>query len=1130
MSKFVLAALLVASTLPVAAQQSRGSFFGIVTDSSGAAIPGAKVTVTNVGTNTAVSMETNNDGLFSAPALQVGEYSIAVEKAGFKRALRSGLSLQVDQRAQVDFRMDVGGVAETIEVVGEAPLVDTGSATVGKVVENRRVVELPLNGRNALALTLLTPSVKSNAGPTNSGFGDRGIQLSSISINGGPNAMNAQSLDGGNNIQSYIGEVAISPAVDAVEEFKVQSGTMSAEFGFTGGGVINMVTKSGTNQFHGSLYEFFRNDKLDARNTFATTKPPFRYNQYGGALGGPVIKDRTFFFGNFEQYDFRRAENRIGSFPTAGQREGNFTDLLDTAGRLVTIYDPASTRANPNGSGFVRDIFPGNIIPPSRLDRVAVAVNQFYPLPNRTPTNLFTNANNYSRLGSEIRFMRQYTAKIDHRFSDKNSMFGRYSYFLHETDNGASGSTIFPDDVVAKRDDALENKNVVINDIHTFTPTLLNELRVGATRGYFPFIVRSFGGGWPQKLGLPASHPSDTIPSFGNGLAGFNTGTAGIRASINTQIYDMVTKIAGNHTIKMGFDYRWLQGNNFQRSSPSGSFAFAAGLTSNPQSPAGTGASYATFLLGAVSSASITTHLGESQRGKTYSAFVQDDWKVSRRLTLNLGLRWDYQTQPIELNNGATNFNPTLQVAPGIVGGTIYAGDPGVGRTFRNGDFNDFGPRVGLAYDIFGGGKTVFRAGYGIYYPSQFWRQNYASPNGFANTSTAYPSANPNLPAFRLQDGLPIATRPIIQPQGRLLGPAAFLGQGTTYDEPFGTTPLSQQMSASIQHQLPGRVLVDVSYTGNLGSHFTSGGWNLNQLDNQFLSQGLALQQQVPNPYAGRVPGALGGATISRQQSLLPFPYYQGVTVRSPRMGNYNSHLMIISVEKRMSKGLTAMFNFTGGKIISEGMNSPVDFGPIEQTNELSYQDSKHNRRLERSVDPTDVARRAVVSLLYELPFGKGPGGINKLIGGWQVNTIGIMQTGVPVLISGANNFLANRPNSTGVSAKLDNPTAQRWFNTEAFVNPAPFTFGNIGRALPDVRGPGTFNWDLSFIKNTRLTERFNLQFRAEMFNFMNSVNLGLPARGFSPGANGQNISGTFGTITSARDARNIQLGLKLLF
>jgi hypothetical protein len=1130
MSKSVLAALLVAASLPLAAQQSRGSFFGIVTDSSGAAIPAAKVTVTNVGTNTPVVTETNNDGFFSAPALQVGEYSIAVEKAGFKRALRSGLSLQVDQRAQVDFRLDVGGVAETIEVVGEAPLVDTGSATVGKVVENRRVVELPLNGRNALALTLLTPSVKSNAGPTNSGFGDRGIQLSSISINGGPNAMNAQALDGGNNIQSYIGEVAISPAVDAVEEFKVQSGTMSAEFGFTGGGVINMVTKSGTNQFHGSLYEFFRNDKLDARNTFAVTKPPFRYNQYGGALGGPVIKDRTFFFGNFEQYDFRRSENRIGTFPTAGQREGNFTDLLDTAGRLVTIYDPASTRANPNGSGFVRDIFPGNIIPTSRLDRVAVAVNQFYPLPNRTPTNQFTNANNFGRQGSEIRSMRQYTAKIDHRFSDKNSMFGRYSYFLHKTDNGASGSTIYPDDVVAKRDDALENKNVVINDIHTFTPTLLNELRIGATRGFFPFIVRSFGGGWPQKLGLPASHPADTIPSFGNGLPGFNTGTAGTRASINTQIYDMVTKIAGNHTIKMGFDYRWLQGNNFQRSAPSGSFAFAAGLTSNPQSPAGTGSSYATFLLGAVSSASITTHLGESQRGKTYSAFVQDDWKVTRRLTLNLGLRWDYQTQPVELNNGATNFDPTLQIAPGMVGGTIYAGDPGVGRTFRSGDFNDFGPRIGLAYDIFGGGKTVFRAGYGIYYPSQFWRQNYASPNGFANTSTAYPSANPNLPAFRLQDGLPIATRPIIQPRGRTLGPTAFLGQGTTFDEPFGTTPMSQQLSASVQHQLPGKVLIDVSYTGNLGSHFTSGGWNLNQLDNQFLSQGLALQQQVPNPFAGRVPGALGGATISRAQSLLPFPYYQGITVRSPRMGNYNSHLMIISVEKRMSKGLTAMFNFTGGKIISEGMNSPVDFGPIEQTNELSYQDSKHNRRLERSVDPTDVARRAVVSLLYELPFGKGPGGINKLIGGWQVNTIGIMQTGVPVLISGANNFLANRPNSTGVSAKLDNPTAQRWFNTDAFVNPAPFTYGNIGRALPDVRGPGTFNWDLSFIKNTRVTERFNLQFRAEMFNFMNSVNLGLPARGFSPGANGQNISGTFGTITSARDARNIQLGLKLLF
>ncbi|MBI2685512.1 MAG: TonB-dependent receptor [Acidobacteria bacterium] len=1118
MSRLVFAAIVLAASVSAIAQQGRGSYFGTVTDTSGAAVPAAKVTLTNVATNTAVTTETNNDGLYTATALQIGEYSIQVEKSGFKRSVRTGLTLQVDQRAQVDFRLDIGAVAETIEVKGEAALVDTGSATVGKVVENRRVVELPLNGRNALALTLLTPSVKSNAGPLNSGFSDRGIQLSSISINGGPNAMNAQSLDGGNNIQSYIGEVAINPAVDAVEEFKVQTGVMSAEYGFTGGGVINMVTKAGSNLLHGSLYEFFRNDKLDARYTFATSKPPFRYNQYGVAVGGPVIKDKTFFFGNWEQYDYRRSTSPISSMPTVRQRGGDFGDLLGANGALIPIYDPATT------SGLTRSLFPNNRVPVSRMDPVSLKINDFYPLPNRTPTNAFTNANNFINVASEVKSMRQYTGRVDHRFSDKNSLFARYSYFLHKTDNGGS---IYPDPIVSKRDDALENKNFALTDTHSFSPAMLNELRVGATRGYFPFIVRSFGGGWPQKLGLPASVPADTFPVISNGLTGFNTGTAGLRASINLQFFDMLTKISGNHTMKYGFDFRTLQGNNLQRSAPSGSFNFTSGLTGNPAAQAGTGSAYATFLLGEVANASGTTHLGESERGKSYSIFFQDDWKFTRRLTFNLGMRWDYQTQPVEANNGITNFDPAVRLDNGLLGATVFANTDGQPRNWRQGDFNDFAPRIGLAYDVFGSGKTVFRAGYGIYYPSQFWRNNYGSVNGFANTSTSYTSSNGNIKAFQFSSGFPT---PLLQPAGRALGPKAFLGQGANYDEPIGTTPLSQQFSASLQHQLPGRILIDVSYSGNQGSHFTTGPYNMNQLDNQYLGLGLALQDQVPNPNAGKVPGALGNATITREQSLLPFPYYQGINVRNPRMGNFNSHLLIVSVEKRMSKGLTFMFNFTGGKIISEGLGTPVDFGPIEQTNQVAYQDGRFNRRLERSVDPTDVSKRAVVSLLYELPFGKGAGAVNRIIGGWQINTIGIMQTGLPILIGGANNFRASRPNSTGQSAKLDDPSAARWFNTDAFINPSNYTFGNIGRALPDVRGPGTFNWDLSFIKNTRVTERVNLQFRAEMFNFMNNVNLGIPNGGFSAGPNGKNQSGTFGTITSARDSRNIQLGLKLLF
>ena len=1123
MKHLVSVALLALLALPLAAQQGRGTIQGSVTDSSGSAIPGVAVRITNNDTNLTFASETNTEGYYNLPNLNVGPYTVTAEKGGFRKAVRSGVVLQVDQRAQVDFRLELGQVTESVEVKADAALVETGNSAVGKVIDNRRVMELPLNGRNALALTLLTPSVKSNAGPTNAGFGDRGIQLSSISINGGPNSMNGQLLDGSNNIQSYIGEVAINPGVDAVEEFKVQSGALSAEYGFTAGGVINMVTKAGTNQLHASIYEFFRNDKLDARNTFAATKPPFRYNQFGASGGGKIIRDRTFFFGNWERFYYRRSAAQVGTYPTALQHGGNFSDLFDTTGKLIPIYDPATT-ATTNGV-TTRSIFPGNIIPTTRLDPVALKINDFYPLPNRTPTNAFTNSNNYGRLSAEARYMQQFTAKIDHRFNEKNAMFGRYSFFNHQTDNGTG---INPNDVVTKRDDNLKNWNVVLSDTHSFSPSILNEARVGVTRGYFPFVVRSFGGDWPSKLGLPSIVPADTFPAISNGLPGFNTGTAGLRGSINWQYLDSLTIIKGAHGIKMGIDFRTLQGNNLQRFTPSGAYNFTSGLTGNPASQAGTGSAYATFLVGAVQSASVTTHLGESQRTHSISTFIQDDWKLTRHFTLNIGLRYDYQKQTVENRDGTTNFDLGCKLPNGLSGCTIYAGVNGQPRAFRDPDFTNFGPRVGFAWDIFGTSKTVIRGGFGMIFPSQMWRENYGNAAGYAQTSTTYPQADANLPAFALKIGFPSAP---IQPLGRALGQAPFLGQSPAIDEKDGNIPRSNQMTFSVQQQLKGDLLVEAGYSGNIGSGFTAGSYDFNQLDDQYLSQGAALRQQVPNPYAGLVPGALGGATISRLQALKPYPYYSSISIRNPRLGAYTSHLMILSLEKRMSKGFTALVSFTGGKVISDSLANPVNFGSIEQANQISFQDGKYNRKLERSVDPTDVSKRAVVSLLYELPFGKHGGLASKVIGGWQLNTIGIMQSGLPLLVSGANNFLASRPNSTGTAANLSSgQSAARWFDTTQFINPADYTYGTLGRVLPDVRGPGTVNWDLSAIKNTRFRERFNLQFRAEAFNFMNHTNLGIPNGSFTAGSDGKNINGAFGTITSSRDARNIQLGLKLMF
>ncbi len=1118
------------------AQQGRGTISGTVADSQQGVVKGVSIEVKNVATNALFRTTSNEQGLYTAPNLPVGEYEISGEMQGFKRAVRSGVTLQVDQKAVVDLTLQVGALAEKVEVVGEAALVDASNATVGKVVENRRIQELPLNGRNTLALTLLTPGVRSNAA-SSSGFGDRGVEVTSVSINNGPTAMNGEVLDGGNNIQTYLGDINMNPAVDAVEEFKVQTNTMSAEFGFTAGGVVNLVTKSGTNMIHGTLYEFLRNDKVDARNAFAASKGKFRYNQFGGSGGGPIIRNRTFLFGNYEEWRYQKASPRIVSFPTIQQKQGNFSGLFDASGRLITIYDPATTGTNPSGSGFVRLPFAGNVVPTNRLDPVSLNVQKYYPDPNRPPSDPFTNTNNYQRNVDEQRSSRQFTFKADHRFSDRNSMFFRYGRFRHFTDSGAANvaGSVYPDPVVSKRDDTLSNQNFLLSDTHTFSPTMLNEFRLGVTRSSFPFQVRSFGKDIPQALGLPAIVPNDVIPSFSNGTPAFNTGTAGLRGATSWQIFDMVTRIRGSHTLKLGIEDRINRGNNFQRSNPSGSFSFSGTLTANPQTPTGTGSTYASFLMGEVASASVTRHVGAAFQGFSTSIFFNDDWKVNRRLTVNLGLRYDYQQQPVERWNGMSNMDFATKI-PGteFYGQTVYAGVGGQPRVFRNTDGNDFGPRLGLAYDFSGHGRTVFRAGFAAFYPSIFNSNFFGNPAGFSTTQTDYTSSGgSNFRAFRLRDGFP---SPPIQPKGPELGPAAFLGQGVSMEESDGRTPISLQWNASLQHQLAKTWLVDVGYSANRGYGFLGSGYDMNQLDPQNNSLGLALQNAVPNPYAGKVPGTLGAATITRSQSLRPFPYYLNINIRNPHYGAFTSHLMLLSVEKRMSKGFTMLFSYTAGKLISNGNTSEIVSFAAESAPAAGLQNGKYDRNTDRSVDPRDVSQRGVISALYELPFGKGKRWnftnpvLSRIAGGWQINTIGTLQTGRPLSVTGANNFLANRPNSTGTSAKLDNPTAARWFDTQQFVNPPNFTYGNVGRMLPDVREPGTINWDLSVIKNTTIRERFSLQFRAEAFNFMNHVNLGRPATGFSPGANGFNQSGSFGVITSADDARIIQFGLKLIF
>ena len=1118
---------------------------GRVTDTSEALVPGVTVTVTNVATGVAKKAATNEQGYYTLPLLPPGRYQMLVQHGGFKPISREGIVLTVDQVARIDFMLEVGALAESVEVVGAAPLVESSSATVGKVIENRRVAELPLSGRNALALVMLAPGVRSPVGPTNSGFISRGTHLSSISINGGPVGLNNFLLDGGSNNQGYNADLNINPTVDSIEEFKVQTNTVSSEYGFTAGGIINVVTKSGTNQLHGSLYEFVRNDAFDARNAFASTKAPFRYNQFGGAAGGPVYlpkiydgRRRSFFFYNFEEWRYLQYSQPIIRVPTQAERQGDFSGLRDAAGALIGIFDPGTTRANPAGSGYVRDQFPGNLVPAGRPDPVSKNILPFYPLPNRAPSDPYTNSNNYIGSSKENRWMRQHTFRIDHKVSDKNSLFVRLSSFQHYTYGLAGGgASPYPDPVVRSRTDNYVTQNVILTDTHAVSPRLLNEFRLGMTRMNFTYEAESYNQGWPQKLGLPASHPPEFFPIISNGLSGFTIGATGYRTTLSPQLTDTFTAIRGRHTFKLGMDLRTQQANQFLLRSPSGTFNFAATLTGNPQRPAGTGFGFATYLLGAVSSASATTHVGFAQEGYSTSFFFQDDWKVTSRLTLNLGIRHDYQQWPVERHNGTSNFDPHgVNPLNGLRGRVGYAGID-YGRAAMAPDRNNWGPRFGFAYDVSGKGKMAVRGSYGIFYPFIFFRQFYGSSAGFSETTTNYlpPGGNINFTAFQFKDGFPSPPTP---PLGSKLGPSAFLGENVSYSESTGQTPMSQQWSLSVQRELPHAWLLDVTYSGNHGTHLVGGAYDLNQLDPWYYALGLGLQDRVPNPYAGIVPGSLGTATLTRSQALRPFPYYNTISVTEPgpTLGNSIYHSLLISGEKRLARGFALLVSYTNAKLINDSSRSAGLLDDTEQAGVTGYQNGKFDRRSERSLDATDVSQRLVASGIYELPAGRGrawdPGNalVRGLVGGWQLNAILTAQSGLPVVVRGASNFRADRPNSTGGSAEVEDRTASRWFDTTAFVNPPDFTLGNVGRVLADVRNPGAVNVDFSAIKNTPVRERLKIQFRAEAFNFANHVNLGAPNATFVPGTDGRNRSGTFGTINSARAARILQLGLKVLF
>lgn len=1032
---------------------------------------------------------------------------------------------------------------------------------MSQVIDQKRINDLPLNGRNPLELARLTPGVNLQA----TAFNDaRNFNLTSASINGGPSGTNAILLDGGSATLPERNEYSVSPNVDAVQEFRVLTNSFSAEFGLTGGGVINLVTKSGTNDFSGSLFEFVRNDRFDA-NTFARNrvgrpKPPLRYNQFGGTIGGPIFlprfgeggrtffngRNRAFFLFNYEGFRFRTQDTQFVRVPTLLERQGDFsqTFVVDPSSPAnarrflpVVLYDPSLT-AGGTSRGVLRDASgnPTVVIPTNRLDPVAQRVLQFYPLPNRAGDDS-TGSNNFVATPPNATDVNQINVRFDFNLTANSKINARYSQNYASSLLSPIFSPINPAEPGGATQDR-QNKNFVLGYTQIISPTIFNDFRFSLNRQALLSAPPGFGTDSPAALGLPSTIPNFLFPRFAIAdvqVIGSNAGFLAVRGQTVGQIYDAVTVVRGKHNVRVGIDLRNNLRNDFSPGNASGSFTFSRAQTGsiatvNGRAPATTGFGFATFLLGAVSGGNLNVGIARAEAYRSYSGFVQDDYKAARRLTLNLGLRYDLIQPTTERYDRYANFNPTrINPAVNAPGVLEFAAD--LGRKVQNTDKNNFGPRVGFALDLFGDARSVVRGGFGIFYYHNAIRE-FPDTTGFSRSTDFVSNAQDQ--AFGLQQG----PASISQPVGSSLGTSSFLGDSVSLFPPDDENSYAMQWNLGVQRELPGNVLIDLAYAGNRGVHQFSQNYDLNALDPQFYSLGATLGQQVPNPFFNQLPvgSPLRTATITRLQSLRPFPYFGNITVLNPKLGSSTYHSFQAKAEKRFSQGVSFLFAFTGSKKIGDVGRGVIDFattGGAEQFLSNSNQFSTYNRNFNRSIEPEDVSRILTTNFVYELPFGRDKGRLERgvlsyLLGNITAQGIFAYRTGVPLIIRGApvnagNVTVADRPNQIRSAAlPSGEQTADRWFDTEAFVAPAAFTFGNTPRTQPDLRSPNVQSFDFSLFKNVPFGERRSIQLRAEAFNVFNRNNLGLPNTDFT--------SANFGRILTALDPRRIQFGAKFYF
>lgn len=1068
------------------AQTNTGTISGRVTDATGAVIPGVEVSVKNTSTNAVVKAQTTSAGEYTAAYLYPGPYEVTFEANGFRPVVASGLTLQLGQALRADAKMEVGAAAEKVEVASSSDQVDYTSPEIGHVVGEEQLQELPLlsspsRGRSPLLLAKLLPGVTSTSANNSN--------INNFSFGGGRPVTNEILVDGLPTTNPSDNTYTLTPSPDSLQEFRVITTPFSAEWGHTGGGVMLATTKSGTNQIHGSLYDLFRNRLLNARNFFDTTGSPQKYvqNDPGMTLGGPVYipkvydgRNKTFFFVDFNATVSSIGDVNLNLVPTAAQKAGDFSQTFDSNGKLVTIYDPATVTgvgtANP-----VRQPFPGNVIPSSRIDPVAAKIVSYYPAPN-----YLVNGNNYNLYPTQYQQVFQTIERLDQNFHDTDHLFARYGHYSPNAD----AETIIPNNANNQNASGWRDNQFALGETHTFSPTVFNDFRAG----WVQEVNYQYAGGGPAgDLGLKGvplvNFPTITTDQF----IQLGASPAARDRDRSWVFSDAVTWQHGSQTIRIGGDYRRQMYNFYNPGYQSGAYTFTSLFTTSLADGSG-GFSLADMLLGMPADAQIQSEDYTYRMNiNSASAFVQDDWKVTPTLTLNLGLRWEFDGPYSEANNQFASFSPTtINSQTGTSGEVIFAGQNGAPTHFMPNIYHNFLPRVGFAWNL--APKTVLRGGFGMYRQPNIGYYNYGPISKYV-VNANFQAQDNITPPFYLANGVPPYSY-YRDAQGNPLVPASLSNpsSGATYIDPRNRTPYNMVYQMGVEHQFGGGWFAEADWVANKGVK---------------LPIEVNMDQIQPQLWG---PGNL--------HLLRPFPQYSSVT-GFLMDGNSIYNALEMKLEHAWANGFVVSAAYTYSKAIDDVDPPARVSGPFIQ--------NAYNLSAERGIAGYDVPQRFVVNYVYNLPFGRGGKYLTStpllkdIVAGWQVAGITELQKGLPRHVTQpnqTNGFTDVQYANQVAPVTINRSSLTQWFSTSSFAQAPAYTMGNAPRY--PFYGPGINNTDLAIMRNFKFGESWNLQFRGEFYNAFNHPNFGAP--------NTNLTSPSYGMITGAQASRVTELALRLFF